>query len=80
MNRPIVRAEDFVEAFNSSVTVAEVCKKTGMKPSSVTARACRYRTKFGIPLKVMGRRPRKMTPRVVERLKKIALKALGEED
>ncbi len=45
-----VTPREFIEAWQSSASVAEVAKKTGMRKKTVRVREYRYR-KAGIPLK-----------------------------
>ena len=47
-NRPT--PHQFVEAWQTSSTVAQVASKLGMKRAQVRVRACRYR-QHGVPLK-----------------------------
>jgi hypothetical protein len=61
--------EKFIEDFQSSKTLWEVCDKTGLSYQRVTSLASKLRKK-GIPLKYM--RKNYMTP---ERVKKLAEKA-----
>ena len=50
VRRPIVPAEDFVEAWQTSDTRQEVADKTGLSVASASARAGWFR-KQGVPLK-----------------------------
>ena len=49
-----VLVSEFVKAWEGSENVAEVSKKLNLKPTSVMARATKYRTD-GLPLKLMAR-------------------------
>lgn len=49
-----VSLEDFIKAWESSTDVAEASTKTGLKPTSLMARASKLRTD-GVPLKLMQR-------------------------
>jgi hypothetical protein len=46
----IVTQRQFIEAWQTSSTVADVARKLRMKRGQVRVRACRYR-KHGVPLK-----------------------------
>jgi len=51
-----VKMEDFVTAWETSNSVAEVATKLNLKPTSVMARASKYRTApINLPLKTMKR-------------------------
>ncbi len=51
---PRVPLTTFIQAWESSDSVAQVAEKTGLKQNSVQARASKYRSQ-GIPLKEMPR-------------------------
>lgn len=46
-----VSLEVFLQAWEGSTTVKEVANKTGLKETSIQARASKYRNDYGIPLK-----------------------------
>lgn len=48
-----VDAKTFIQVYQTSGSVAEVCERTGLQAHTVTQRASVYRTKRGIPLKKM---------------------------
>lgn len=47
-----VTPEEFVTVWQTSVSVDEVCRRTGLNKNAAAARACKYR-KAGVPLKDM---------------------------
>ena len=51
----MVSPTDFITAWENSNSVKEVAEKTGLKVTSVQARASTYRSKHGILLKKMPR-------------------------
>jgi len=67
--RRSVTPEDFVRAWQSSKSLAEVAEKTGMRTESVRARGFRFRKK-GVPLKSLSTAGRPATD--WEALKKLA--------
>jgi hypothetical protein len=68
-----VSTEEFIKAWQTSATTAEVCKKTGQTNSAASSRA-RLLRKIGIPLKKMRMgRTAKMD---LEAMKKLAADCL----
>ena len=54
--------DDFIEIWNASQFVSEVCQKTGLQAESAAAKA-RYLRKKGFDLKILKRKP-KVAPKV----------------
>lgn len=57
--KEMVDREAFMTAWEESTTVEEASKKTGLKPTSLMARASKMRSE-GVPLKLMQRGAKKL--------------------
>ncbi len=51
----MVPPKKFIHAWQTSSTITEVSRKTGLSNSAVSARGRLYKTKRGIPLKKLAR-------------------------
>lgn len=82
IKKPSVGLEQFIEAWETSASVDEVCNRTGLNKKSTYSRAAKYRSE-GLPLKKMpiggGRKKVSLEDKlaILARVRGVAVEELG---